>query len=58
LLTGGLGVGLGFALFGKYPDSSGDRVVCLLLVFVGAFIGALAGTAREIVTALRQKPSI
>jgi hypothetical protein len=58
LLTGGLGVGLGFALFGKYPDSSGDRVVCLLLACVGVSIGALAETAREIVTALRQKPSI
>ncbi len=55
LLTGGLGAGLGFALFGKSPDWSG---ISLLLACVGAIIGALAGTARETVTALRQKPSI
>jgi hypothetical protein len=55
LLTGGLGAGLGFALFGNTPDWSG---ISLLLGCVGAMIGALAGTARETVTALRQKPSI
>jgi hypothetical protein len=57
LLTGGLALGLGVAFFGKYPDSNGDRVFCLLLAFVGAIVGALAGTAREIVIGLRQKPS-
>jgi hypothetical protein len=55
LLTGGLGAGLGFVFFGKDPGWGG---ISLLLGCVGAIIGALAGTAREIVTALRQKPSI
>jgi hypothetical protein len=55
LITGGLGAGLGFVLFGRYSDGSG---IALLLACVGAVIGALAGTAREIVTALPQKPSI
>ena len=55
LLTGGQGAGPGFALFGKNPDGSGTS---LLLACVGAIIGALAGTARETVTALQQKPSI
>jgi hypothetical protein len=55
LLTGGLGAGLGFALFGNYPDWTG---ISLLLACVGAIIGALAGAARETVNALRQKPSI
>jgi hypothetical protein len=51
LLTGGLGVGLGFAFFGKNPDWGG---IALVLACVGAIVGALAGTARETVTALRQ----
>ena len=51
LLTSGLGAGLGFVLFGKAPDSSG---ICLLLGCVGGIIGAVAGAAREIVTALRR----
>jgi hypothetical protein len=55
LLTAGLGAGLGFALFGKGSDGPG---ISLLLACVGAIIGAIAGTARETVTALRQKPSI
>jgi hypothetical protein len=55
LLTGGQGAGPVFALFGKNPDGSGTP---LLLACVGAIIGALAGTARETVTALQQKPSI
>jgi hypothetical protein len=55
LLTAGLGAGLGFAFFGQGRDWIG---IALLLACVGAIIGALAGTAREIVTALRQKPSI
>ena len=54
LLIGGLGAGLGFAFFGRYPDWSG---ISLLLACVGAIIGAMAGTARETVTALRQKTS-
>jgi hypothetical protein len=52
LLTGGLGAGLGFALFGKNPDWSG---ISLLLACVGGIIGAVAGAARETVTALRQR---
>lgn len=55
LLTGGLGAGLGFALFPEGPKWS---IGSLLLACVGAIIGALAGTAREIVTASQQKPSI
>ena len=55
LLIAGLGAGLGIVFFGKYPDGSG---ISLLLACVGAIVGALAGTARETVTALRQKPSI
>ena len=50
LLTGGLGAGLGFAFFGNNPDWRG---ISLLLACVGAIIGALAGTARETVSALR-----
>jgi len=54
LLTAGLGAGLGYALFGQYPDWSG---ISLLLACVGGVIGAIAGAAREIVTAQRQPPS-
>ena len=55
LIAGGIGAGLGFALFGNHSDWTG---VSLLLGCVGAIIGALAGTARETVGALRQKPPI
>ena len=55
LIAGGLGAGLGFALLGRNPDSSG---ISFVLGCVGAIVGALAGTARETVAALRQKPSI
>jgi hypothetical protein len=55
LLTAGLGAGLGYEFFGDHSDWSG---ISLLLGCVGAIIGALAGAARETVTALRQKPSI
>jgi uncharacterized membrane protein len=55
LLTGGLGAGLGYVFFGTTRDWIG---ISLLLACVGAVIGALAGTAREIVTALPKKPSI
>ena len=53
LLTSGLGAGVGFALFGKSPGWNG---ISLLLGCVGGIIGAVAGAAREIVTALRRKP--
>jgi hypothetical protein len=55
LLTAGLGVGIAFALFGTAPDWIG---IAFVLACVGAIVGALAGTAHETVTALRQKPSI
>jgi hypothetical protein len=52
LLTSGLGAGLGFAFFGRDPDWGG---ISLLLACVGGIIGAIAGAAREVVTALRQR---
>jgi hypothetical protein len=55
LLIAGLGACLGFALFGQ---NSVARGVSLLLGSVGAIVGAIAGTARETVNALRQKPLI
>ena len=55
LLTAALGAVLGYVLVGKSPDWIG---ISFILAYVGAFIGALAGTAREIVSALGQKPSI
>lgn len=54
LLTAGLGAGLGFAFFGKFSDWNG---ISLLLACVGGIIGAIAGAAREIVTAQRERPS-
>lgn len=51
LLTAGLGAGLGHAFFGQYDDWKG---ISLLLACVGGIIGAVAGAAREIVTARRQ----
>jgi hypothetical protein len=55
LLTAGLGVGIGFAFFGRNPEWSG---LSFVLGCVGAIVGALAGTARETAAALRQKPSL
>lgn len=54
LLTSGLGVGLGLVFFGQYSDSS---IPVLLLACAGGIIGAVAGAAGEIVTALRHKPA-
>lgn len=51
LLAGALGAGLGLALFQRY-DYCG--VPCFLLACVGGVVGAVAGTAREIVAALQQ----
>ena len=51
-LLAALGAGLGFVLFQQHP---GYVFPCLLLGCVGGFIGAVAGTAREIVTALHQR---
>lgn len=52
-VAGGLGAGLGFVLFERYGDSS---LAAFVLGCVGGIVGALAGTAREVVAALRQKP--
>jgi hypothetical protein len=52
LLTGGLAAGLGFALFGNTPDWSG---ISFVLACVGGIVGAVAGAAREIVTARHQR---
>jgi hypothetical protein len=62
LLTAGLGVGLGFALFGRYIYGPyDDRIVPIFLTLclgcVGGIIGAVAGAAREIVEAQRRLPS-
>jgi hypothetical protein len=52
LLTGGLGAGIGSALF----TQTSDRIItALCLGCTGAVVGAVAGAAREIVAALRQK---
>ena len=51
LLTAGLGAGLGFAFFGQSRDWIG---ISLLLACAGGIIGAIAGAAREVVTARRQ----
>jgi hypothetical protein len=54
LLTSGLGAGLGLVFFGNYPYS--DSIIpTFFLACVGGIIGAVAGAACEIVTALRQK---
>ena len=56
LLIFALVVGLGLALL--QPDShSPDILVILFLACVGGLIGAVAGAAREIVSAQRQKAS-
>jgi hypothetical protein len=54
VVTAGVGAILGYALFGQYSDWSG---ISLLLACAGGIIGAIAGAAREIVTAQRQPPS-
>ena len=51
LFIGALAAVLGFVLFNENSDWSGAS---LLLGCVGALIGAVAGAAREIVTARRQ----
>jgi hypothetical protein len=55
LVPAALGVALGFAFFGGGRDCIG---ICLFLASVGGIIGAIAASAQEIVTALRQKPSL
>jgi len=53
LLATGLGVGLGVALFARHP---GCGSISLLPACVRGTVGAIAGAAREIVAALRQRP--
>jgi hypothetical protein len=54
LLTAGLGAWLGyFLLFGQDSDWRG---ISFILACVGSIIGAVAGAAQEIVTALRERP--
>lgn len=53
LFTAGLAAGLGYALFGQYDDWKG---ISLLLACVGGIIGAVAGAARETVTARHEPP--
>ena len=53
LVTGGLGAGLGLAFFRQYSDYT---IPTLLLACAGGIIGAVAGAAREIAAAQRQRP--
>jgi len=50
-----LGVGLACLLFGGQERDC--ILACLILGCVGGLIGALAGTAGEIVLALRRRPT-
>lgn len=54
LLTSALGAGIGLVLFGRAPYSD-SIIIGLLLACVGAIVGALAGTAREIANAFGRK---
>jgi hypothetical protein len=56
LLTSALVAGLGLALLKPDPHSA-DILIILFLACVGGVIGAVAGAAREIVSAQRQKGS-
>jgi hypothetical protein len=56
LLTSVLVTALGLALLKPVPHSA-DIVVILFLACVGGVIGAVAGAAREIVSAQRSKAS-
>jgi hypothetical protein len=62
VLTAGLGVGLGFALFAQYISGEYDyKIIPISLVIclgcVGGIIGSVAGAAREIVAAQRPPSS-
>jgi hypothetical protein len=60
LLSAALGVGLGCAFFGQLlpaSDTGGWIIISLLLACAGGIIGAVAGAAREIVIAQRQRDS-
>ncbi len=53
LLTAGLGVVLGFALFSQHPDNS-QNGFSFVFACLGTIVGAIAGAAGEIVTAQRR----
>ena len=53
-LAAAVGVWLGFALFQQYGDCS---IPCILFGCVGSLVGAIAATAREIVSVLRRRIS-
>jgi hypothetical protein len=55
LFAAALGAALAFALFGRGPERD-YLVIVIFIACFGAIIGAIAGAAREIVTALRQRP--
>ncbi len=54
MVTSALGAGLGLVLLGRAPFNE-YIIPCILLGSVGGIIGAIAGTAREITAAVRQK---
>lgn len=56
LLAGGLGTGLGFVFFGHAPYNE-YIIPIFFLGCVGGIIGAIAGAAREVATALAKSPS-
>ena len=56
LLTSALVAVLGLAVLRPEPHST-DIIVILFLACVGSIIGAVAGAAREIVSAQRHKAS-
>jgi hypothetical protein len=53
VFTSGLGAVLGYAFCGK---GEGWAIISLSLACAGGIIGGVAGAAREIVTALRERP--
>jgi len=55
LLTAGLGTGLGVAIFSRFFGVGASEYVIPALLFacVGGIVGAVAGAAREIVSAVR-----
>jgi hypothetical protein len=54
VLAGALGAMLGATLFHEMSDHA---IPVFLLGCVGAIVGAVAGAAREISAAMRQRPS-
>ena len=50
LFTAVLGIAIGYAFFQQAPDRTG---ICFCLACVGSFVGAIAGTGREIAVGRR-----